>query len=449
MQRLTYSRTVTSSSLKWRGFCLALCGAASFTLLGCSADAPGAEEMASESSALDASTSCPAGSLLDPDAQRCAPVVNRAKSTANAARLLPPNLKAWRATANGGPRRTRALGESPDHIPGGLGAGVTYKHGQLQATNSATLYTHMIVYPDGLGFDVPADLFTTATNHTDKTVEVVGWYREASVHHIGVFDWSCSPESPCSGGQTQPSWIWTRPFNDNTCQITPMADQLGVSHATMYYANSTVSVPGGFRNDVSFYNYCTNQWDLVYTHAFTGTQRDCSVDDCGWWGPIVENNSPLENQPFPQLGFLDTRLVHNGVTSLLPPSETDFNGPPSTWHLCFLNPNTSWSTSQVPCTQSQWTATLTINSNWGTGYCARVAVRNAGTSTISTWSVSLAMNQSTLTNNDGGTFQSTSAGNYKVTPLSWNSTLAPGASTSFGFCANKTGTNYTPTVNTP
>ena len=442
----------TNCFLKSHAFAVALGVASSFTLLACGADAPGAADTASVSSALEGSASCPAGSLLDPEAQQCAPVVDqRARTAARGAGRLPPNLKAARATADGGPRRARALAASPDHVPGGLGAGVSYKHGQLQATNSATLYTHMIVYPDGLGFDVPADLFTTATNHTDKTVEVVGWYREASVHHIGVFDWSCSTDNPCSGGQTQPSWIWTRPFNDNTCQITQMADQLGVSHATMYYANATVSIAGGFRNDVSFYNYCTNQWDLVYSHAFTGTQRDCSVDDCGWWGPIIENNSPLEDQPFPQLGFLDTRLVHNGVTSLLPPSETDFNGPPSTWHLCFLNPNTSWSTSQVPCSQSQaqWTATLTINSNWATGYCGRVAVRNAGTSAISTWSVSLAMNQSTLTNNDSAAFQSTSAGNYRVTPLSWNSSLAPGASTSFGFCANKTGTNYTPTVTTP
>jgi hypothetical protein len=309
----------------------------------------------------------------------------------------------------------------------------------------------MIIYPNGLGFDVPGDLFTTATNRTEKTVEVVGWYREASVHHIGIFDWSCSATAPCAGGQTTPSWIWTRPFNDNVCQITQMADGAGAIHDTMYYANATVPRASGWENRVSFWNYCTNQWDVVYTHVFAGPQKDCSVTDCGWWGPIVENNSPLEDQPFPQLGFINTRLVHNGVTSVLPPTETDFNGPPSTWKLCSLTPNTSWSTSQIPCgaDTAAWTASLTINSNWDTGYCAQVAVHNGGTTTLSTWSVSLAMNQSTLSSSHSANFQAKSPGQYQVTPLTWNSRLAPGATVSFGFCANKSGANYTPRVTTP
>lgn len=38
------------------------------------------------------------------------------------------------------------------------------------------------------------------------------------------------------------------------------------------------------------------------------------------------------------------------------------------------------------------------------------------------------MNQSTLANTHSANFQSTSAGQYKVTPLFWNSSLAPNAS---------------------
>ncbi|HET7541862.1 MAG TPA: hypothetical protein VFK05_18430 [Polyangiaceae bacterium] len=52
------------------------------------------------------------------------------------------------------------------------------------------------------------------------------------------------------------------------------------------------------------------------------------------------------------LGFIDIRLVHDGITSHLPANETDFNGPPANWDLCFIDPNTSWSTSQIPCSGS-------------------------------------------------------------------------------------------------
>ena len=421
---------------------LAACGAASGT----------ETDSASRASALATeAASCPPGTLQNPDTLQCAAVVDQRARAGRARSKLPPSLETLRATRARGPERKQSLAENPDHVPGGIGAGVTYKSGALRVTSSVTLYTHMIVYPNGLGFDVPADLFTTATNRTEKGVEVVGWYREAGVHHIGVFDWSCTPENPCVGGQIQPSWIWTRPLGDNACQLTEMADVTGARHQSMYYANTTVSIAGGWENRVSFWNYCTNQWDNEYVHAYTGTQQDCSATGCGWWGPIIENFSPLEDQPLPQLGFIDTRLVHDGVTSRLPASETDFNGPPATWDLCFIDPNTSWSTSQIPCGASTtaWTASLTVNSDWGTGYCGQVTVHNGGTSTIPTWTVSLTMNQSTLGNTYSANFQSTSAGHYQVTPLSWNSSLAPNASALFGFCANKTGTNYLATVSTP
>lgn len=436
---------------------LSLCLASPLLLAACAADAPELDAR-SQSSALEGPAPCAAGTLFNPDTQQCAPVVDRrsdvAPAAARAPQRLPPNLQTLRSTRDGAPRAaprgSRAPSGTPDHVPGGLGAGVSYKSGALQANLSSTLYTHMIVYPDGLGFDVPADLFTTATNHTEKTVEVVGWYREASVHHIGIFDWSCTTDSPCAGGQTTPSWIWTRPFSDNPCQLAELADGASITHQTMYYANATVTTADGWENRVSFWNSCTSSWDLVYSHAFTGPQKDCSVIGCGWWGPIVENNSPLEDQPFPELGFIDSSLIHNGVTSLLPPSETDFNGPPSTWHLCFIDPNRSWTASQIPCSSgAAWTAALNITSNWDTGYCAQVTVHNPGTSTIPTWSVSLTLNQSTLSSSYSANFAATSGSQYRVTPLSWNSSLTPGADAIFGFCADKTGANNLPTVNTP
>ena len=367
-----------------------------------------------------------------------------------AANPTPPNLKELRQAA----RHTKAAARSaksavaPIEIPGGLGAGVSFNSGALQANESATLYTHMVVYSEGFGFDLPADFFTTSTNRTEKGVEVVGWYREQNIHHIGVFDWSCSVDDPCSGGQTSPSWIWTRPFNDEPCHLTEGPDGNGRIHESMYYANATVQSEGEWLNEVRFWNYCISDWDVVYSHSYGGTQQDCSVTGCGWWGPIIENFHDLDaGYPIPELGFFDTTLVHNGTTSNLSPAETSFNGPPSTWHLCYIEPNHSWSTTPLACAaDTALSASLTVISNWDAGYCAEIRVANGGTTAVSTWAVDLAMNASTLGNTWNGGYTATTAGHYDVAPLSWNGAIPAGGSVTTGFCGAKTGTGWTPVV---
>ena len=89
---------------------------------------------------------------------------------------------------------------------------------------------------------------------------------------------------------------------------------------------------------------------------------------------------------------------------------------------------------------------LRVTAQWEGGYCADVSVTNAGTSAVSSWAVTIQMNQSTMNNNWSANFQQASAGLYRVTPVFWNSNIAPGQSVSFGFCANKTGANWNPSV---
>ncbi len=90
-------------------------------------------------------------------------------------------------------------------------------------------------------------------------------------------------------------------------------------------------------------------------------------------------------------------------------------------------------------------ATLTFQSDWTQGYCADVAVANTGSTATTTWQAVINLNQSTVTS-----FWSASSAQsgmvLTATPLSWNAALAPGASTTFGFCANATGSNYHPTL---
>jgi cellulase/cellobiase CelA1 len=79
------------------------------------------------------------------------------------------------------------------------------------------------------------------------------------------------------------------------------------------------------------------------------------------------------------------------------------------------------------------TPTVTITSDWGTGYCATLTVANTTASPI-TWQVVITV-RGTITNLWAGTFtQSGSAAT--VSGVSWNAVLQPGQSTSgVGFCA--------------
>jgi len=327
--------------------------------VGCSS---GESAEVTERASQPAVVSCPSGTLLNPDLGSCA-TVSPTSNKANTVAPVPPTLNELRSPVKSAAKSqssssgAQALNASPQAAsvspqstssgspptPGGLGSGLIYNSGSLQALNSATLYTHMIVYPEGFG-NINTWLFTTSTNRTEKGVEVVGIFYSGP-ESIGVFDWSCSTDYPCPGGANSPSWIWTHWLTDNTCQYSMQADPNGRQHNTVYYANTTQLSGGLWHNRVTFWNYCTNSWDLVYTHDYAGAQADCSVTGCGWWGPIMETFFPDgdPNWPVPELGFFGTSLVHDGVTSQLKQGETSFATPGPTWNVCYLNPNSAWS----------------------------------------------------------------------------------------------------------
>ncbi|WP_084645587.1 endo-1,4-beta-xylanase [Marinimicrobium agarilyticum] len=79
-------------------------------------------------------------------------------------------------------------------------------------------------------------------------------------------------------------------------------------------------------------------------------------------------------------------------------------------------------------------ATLNVNNNWGTGYCASVTVANDGTTDITNWAVGLDLNGTTINNLWNGNLSGDS-----VTPVAYSANVAPGSSTNFGFCASGSG----------
>src|SRR5690554_591045 len=80
-------------------------------------------------------------------------------------------------------------------------------------------------------------------------------------------------------------------------------------------------------------------------------------------------------------------------------------------------------------------ATLDVNNNWGSGYCANVTIANNGNQAITSWTVGLNLNGTTINNLWNGNLNGVT-----VTPVAHNANVAPGANTSFGFCANGSAT---------
>ena len=88
-------------------------------------------------------------------------------------------------------------------------------------------------------------------------------------------------------------------------------------------------------------------------------------------------------------------------------------------------------------------ATLTLQSDWGSGYCAEVAVQNAGSVAATAWTAVIELHQSTLSQIWSAT-ATQSGSRISVKPVSWNSSIAPGASVAFGFCGNGSGSSARP-----
>ncbi|MBU2668136.1 cellulose binding domain-containing protein [Actinoplanes bogorensis] len=78
------------------------------------------------------------------------------------------------------------------------------------------------------------------------------------------------------------------------------------------------------------------------------------------------------------------------------------------------------------------TATLTVSSAWTGGAVATVAVRNIGPDTLSTWRVSWRWSGDERITSLWNGVTTNGADGVTVANASWNGTLAPGATTTFG-----------------
>jgi chitinase len=90
------------------------------------------------------------------------------------------------------------------------------------------------------------------------------------------------------------------------------------------------------------------------------------------------------------------------------------------------------------------TATFTKSSDWGTGYEGKYTISNGGTTGISAWTVEFDLAAGAKVGSLwDGSF--TASGQHITVKNTWNGSIAPGASASFGFNGPYTGTFSAPT----
>jgi hypothetical protein len=276
---------------------------------------------------------CPEGTLLEPYTAVCAPVNDISNDFAGAANSSRQDSV------------TSMIDMSKLPVPGGYGVGTRYAPDSHRAMEHAVFHTRMFVQPDGVGAETSDwTLMTPATNHTDSATEFVGIYRS----HLedgwwGIFGRPCTEEYPCPDGDTANGWQagWNHPFSDFPAYVTDFQDKGGHAQKIIHYANETVKLDDGspplWRNAIYLWNFSTDQWDLIWRHEYRELKRDCSVEGCSNWGPILETVG-VQGE-INELGYDESLLFHDGTWSSLSPSTTTFVMPISPWVLDHHEPN--------------------------------------------------------------------------------------------------------------
>ena len=86
------------------------------------------------------------------------------------------------------------------------------------------------------------------------------------------------------------------------------------------------------------------------------------------------------------------------------------------------------------------TATYAKTQDWGTGFEGKWTVKNTGTTALSSWTVEWDFPAGTMVTSAWDATVTNSADHWTAKNVSWNGSLAPGASVSFGFNGSGPGT---------
>ncbi|MGX7670157.1 chitinase [Plantactinospora sp. DSM 117369] len=103
--------------------------------------------------------------------------------------------------------------------------------------------------------------------------------------------------------------------------------------------------------------------------------------------------------------------------------------------------------SALPAYAAGPTATFVKTSDWGSGWEGKYTITNGGTSTINGWSVAFDLPAGTTMGSYWDALLTSSGQRHTFTNRSWNGSIAPGGSVSFGFLATGSGSPANCTLN--
>jgi lysophospholipase L1-like esterase len=173
----------------------------------------------------------------------------------------------------------------------------------------------------------------------------------------------------------------------------------------------------------------TAQSPIIVVDQWTGF--DDSTDTADGVHPNDSGNQKMANKWYPPLA------AQLGTTS---PTATPV--PPT------ITPSPTTGTTPTPTTGTGSTCKVayTLQTQWTGGFTANVAITNTGSTTLSGWTLMFAFPDASQRVSQGWSAAWTQSGQQvTATSLSWNSSLATGASTGIGFNGSFSSTNPVPT----
>jgi hypothetical protein len=97
------------------------------------------------------------------------------------------------------------------------------------------------------------------------------------------------------------------------------------------------------------------------------------------------------------------------------------------------------------CTSAELSATLTVHSDWSSGFCGSLTLVNTAATPTIGWQALVNFEDSSFTTTSGAVFTPVDDGVKRLTPEpTWGSQIWPSSHHTISFCATKTGPNYFP-----
>lgn len=179
-----------------------------------------------------------------------------------------------------------------------------------------------------------------------------------------------------------------------------------------------------------------NKNTSAVTQQFTLANTTASGSVANWLTDASRTVAP-QNALTMTNGSLTATLPARSATTFV----TSINGTPPTSPSVPASPSPSTSTPPNGGAGPRVTYTM---STWNTGFTATVTITNTGPSTINGWTLAFALpSGQSITSGWNATF-SPSSGQVSARNVSYNGTLAPGATVEIGFQATHTGNTAEP-----